>query len=164
MEIIKEYTCCFAGHRELSHEPAVIYSALETETERKIYAGYRDFITGGARGFDSIAAEAVLQLRERMKPYFTIRLIVALPCPPAEQTKFWCDGDRKKYENILSRADKTVIVSPHYYKGCMLKRNDYLVDSSAACVCYLTNEKRSGTSYTVNRAKQKGLEVVFSCP
>ena len=41
----------------------------------------------------------------------------------------------------------------------MHKRNRHLANNSSVCVCYLTEES-GGTFYTVNYAKQKGLEII----
>ena len=108
---------------------------------------------GGALGFDTIAAESVLELKEK---YPQIKLILVLPCK--DQTSGWYDSDVKKYNEILSRADKVVYTSERYYDGCMLKRNRYLVDNSGYCICYL-KRNTGGTAYTVNYARQLGVFV-----
>ena len=58
----------------------------------------------------------------------------------------------------MSRADRTVCVSEHYFKGCMQKRNRFLVDNSILCIYWLTNET-GGTKYTVKYAQSKGLKL-----
>ena len=108
--------------------------------------GYRFFGAGGALGFDTVAAMAVLDLK---KVYPDIRLILVLPC--RDQTRGWKESDIKKYEWIKSKADKVVYTSEHYYNGCMQKRNRHLVDHSSLCICYYTGQK-GGTEYTLNYA------------
>lgn len=61
--------------------------------------------------------------------------------------------------DIKERADKVVYVSQIYTKGCMHKRNRYLVDNSSVCVCYLT-ENKGGTAYTVNYASSKDKMII----
>ena len=63
------------------------------------------------------------------------------------------------YNDIKLRADKVKVLAPHYYNGCMQKRNRHLVDCSSACICFLTKHE-SGTAYTVNYAKENGLKIV----
>ena len=152
---MKEPICCFTGHR---HIPADEYNALnqrlEDEIENLIHQGVRYFGAGGALGFDTLAALAVL----RLKPaYPHIRLILVLPCK--DQTKGWDRADKKIYNQILRQADKVVYVSEQYTPGCMKTRNRHLVEYSSVCLCYLTNPK-SGTAYTANYAKQNGLRVI----
>jgi hypothetical protein len=72
----------------------------------------------------------------------------------------------EKSANILfdnhsdkSKADKIIILAPHYYNGCMQKRNRHLVDCSSACICFLTKHE-GGTACTVDYAKQKGLYLI----
>lgn len=75
------------------------------------------------------------------------------------QTKFWKQQDIDVYNDIKLRADKVKVLAPHYYNGCMQKRNRHLVDCSSACICFLTKHE-GGTAYTVDYAKQKGLYLI----
>lgn len=148
-------TCCFSGHREIPFDETIqIAERLEINIIKLIESGYRYFGTGGALGFDTMAAQTVLKLK---KEFPHIRLILVLPC--ISQTKNWKNRDIKIYETIKSQADKVVYTSSEYYNGCMLKRNRHLVDNSSACICYLANNS-GGTAYTVNYAYAKGLTVI----
>lgn len=119
-----------------------------------IEQGYCYFGAGGALGFDTIAAQTVLNLR---KKYEQVKLILVLPC--YSQAERWGSRDKQIYEEIKKSADKVVFTSDEYTKGCMQKRNRYLVDNSSVCVCYLTKNV-GGTAYTVNYAQKKRLEIV----
>lgn len=124
-------------------------SSIVCNTKKYLYFG-----AGGALGFDTIAAFAVLKLKER---YPDIRLILVLPC--FSQTRGWSQEDIEIYDDIKQKADKVVYTSQEYTRGCMHKRNRHLVDNSSACISYLT-ENKGGTFYTVNYAKSKGVEVI----
>ena len=124
---------------------------LKTTLIRLIEEGYVCFGAGGALGFDTLAAQCVLSLKNQ-HPH--IKLILILPC--ITQTKGWSENDIAIYEEIKSQADKVVYTSREYSRGCMFKRNRHLVDCSSVCVAYLTQEK-GGTAYTVNYAKEHGL-------
>ena len=152
---MKNITCCFTGHRHipLSKRKAVV-QRLKTELSALINNGYQFFMAGGALGFDTIAAQTVLDLKIE---YPHIKLILILPCP--NQTRGWNETDKQTYEYIKSRADKVVYTSQEYRRGCMHKRNRHLVDNSSVCICYLT-EDTGGTAYTVNYAKSKGLTII----
>ena len=111
-------------------------------------------MAGGALGFDTLAALVVLNLKSEFPQ---IRLILVLPCK--EQTKGWDKKDKKIYGQILGKADKAVYTSEHYKRGCMHKRNRYLVDNSGVCMCCKTKSS-GGTAYTVDYANQRGLEII----
>lgn len=147
-------TCCFTGHRNLPVEkiPEIRTRMYET-VEWLIRHGVLYFGAGGAMGFDTLAAQVVLELRKR---YPEIKLILVLPC--RDQTRGWPAEAITVYEVIRVAADKVVYISDAYHKGCMHERNRHLVDHSRQCVCYLT-ESCGGTAYTVAYAQQKELLV-----
>ena len=116
--------------------------------------GIRFYGAGGARGWDTLAAQIVLRLKGR---YPHIKLILVLPC--LTQTKGWRSEDVAEYERIKAQADKIVYTSQQYAPGCMHKRNRHLVDHSSVCVCYL-NRENGGTAYTVDYAEMQKLEVI----
>lgn len=147
-------TCCFTGHRVIpSGEKETIRNLLETAIEKAIQDGYRFFRTGGALGFDTLAAQTVLELKQQ---YPHIRLILVLPC--INQANGWKQADIDEYERINSLADKVVYTSREYTSGCMHKRNRHLVDNSSLCICYLTRLS-GGTAYTVRYAESKKINV-----
>ena len=151
---MKEKTCCFTGHREIEpSEFATIKGRVREKIETLIEQGVIYYGAGGARGFDTLAAEAVLELKGK---YPQIKLILVLPCP--DQTRGWKEEDIKKYIEIKERADKVVYTADHYYQGCMHVRNRHLVDYSAYCICYLRKDT-GGTAFTVDYAKSKGLTI-----
>lgn len=81
--------------------------------------GFKYFGTGGALGFDTIAAQAVLSVKET---HPEVKLILVLPCE--NQTKYWKQQDIDVYNDIKLRADKVKVLVPHYYNGCMQKETD----------------------------------------
>lgn len=148
-------TLCFTGHRDIpQNELPEIINKLVAYLQAYIQYGVKYFIAGGARGFDTIAASTVIKLRDR---HPQIRLILALPCE--DQTKGWSADDIEMYNWIFIQADQIVYTSENYFRGCMQKRNRYMVDNSKFCMCYLTKDT-GGTAYTVNYAQKHGLSVV----
>lgn len=148
-------TCCFTGHRDISTAQR---SALEGRLRETIIAlaerGVIYYGAGGALGFDTLAALAVLALKAEMPQ---LRLILVLPC--LSQTRGWPEADRQVYEAIKSRADKVRYISERYTADCMFRRNRHLVDDSGICVCYMSRPT-GGTAYTVKYARQRGLEII----
>ncbi len=154
--IEKSKVACFSGHRILPNDCIEIQSSLESAVKELIEQGVVFFGAGGALGFDMLAEEMILKMKEQ---YPQIRLVLVLPCPPVQQTLKWNDSQRKRYNDILERADKVRILSAEYTQNCMLDRNRHLVDNSGHLVCYLRNN-RGGTFYTARYAEQKGLNIL----
>ena len=152
---MKERTCCFTGHRKIpTPDMPRLKLALEKAIIKKIEEGVLYFGAGGALGFDTLAAQTVIDLRGT---YPDIKLILVLPCP--DQDKFWSEQERAIYADIKEKADKITYVEPSYTRYCMHKRNRHLVDNSAHCICYL-REPVGGTAYTVSYATKKGLDII----
>ncbi len=148
-------SCCFTGHRFLPAEKSdVIQSTLECLIRELCENGCREFFSGGAIGFDMMAAEAVLKLK---KTFPEIVLVMALPC--RDQHIKWGKADRMRYEKLLNRADRIVYLCESYVTGCMHLRNKYMVDNADLCVAYL-KKQGGGTEYTVRYAGEKGCRVV----
>ncbi|MCD7946698.1 MAG: SLOG family protein [Oscillospiraceae bacterium] len=148
-------TCCFTGHRKLpANQVQPILLKLEHEIDHLIAIGVTDFISGGAMGFDLIAAALIV---DKMKIAKNIRLIFALPCK--NQAELWPTDQQKLYYDLLKEADEVQYVSEAYTPFCMKKRNQYMVEHSSYCICALLYEK-SGTGQTVRYAYTKGLEVI----
>ena len=86
---MKERTCCFTGHRDIpQNEYASIKKRLGNEVEKLIKQGVIYYGAGGARGFDTLAAEVVIELR---KKYSQIKLILVLPCEGQES--MWSEAE-----------------------------------------------------------------------
>lgn len=153
--IKKEKACCFTGHRKIpKHRLQNMIINLDREIEILIEQGITDFISGGALGFDQIAASLIVAKKEKHK---NIRLIFALPCKNHDE--FWSENQRTLYKSLLCEADEIIYITQEYADGCMKKRNRYIVEHSLYCVCALLYEK-SGTGQTVRFARRKGLKVV----
>ena len=103
-------------------------------------------MSGGALGFDTVAALMVLEMR-RANP--DIQLVLALPC--RSQSSRWARPDQDVYQFLLKSADRIIYVSEDYFPGCMQKRNRFMVDHSDTCLCYLTR-CHGGTWNTVSYA------------
>lgn len=153
--IQKTRIACFSGHRKLPQDCTELRVNLEKAIVELIGRGVVFFGNGGALGFDQLAAETVLRLKEK---YPHIGLVMVLPCPPEQQSLKWSEDQKQQYFKILEQADKVRVLSPKYTNSCMLVRNRHLVDNSAYLICYLRKHS-GGTFYTVNYAKLKGLKI-----
>lgn len=148
----RETTCMFTGHRILDRGFRFerLYKTVVKLIEKR---GVDTFIAGGAMGFDTYAAQAVLKAKESG---YNVQLHLYLPCN--NQTEKWAQAHIIKYNEILERADYIDLVDKPYFDGCMKKRNYKMVDNASFCLCYF-NGKSSGTAQTVKYAISRGLEI-----
>ena len=148
----------FTGHRTETFYKEDLFKVVRL-LRKFASEGIVEYYAGGALGWDMTFESLVLALREKHFP--DIKLHLVLPCPPEEQTAGWEDYDIEEYQDILKAADSVEIVSDHYDKNCMKKRNERLVELGDICVCYY-NEKRtrSGTAQTVRIAEKQGKKII----
>ncbi|MFV0498381.1 MAG: SLOG family protein [Candidatus Fimivivens sp.] len=155
----RNFTCCFTGHRQIMPEHAqALAAAVENALRRLIAQGYFVFVAGGAMGFDTLAAEVVLKLKDEF-PH--LRLIIVAPC--ADQSDSWAAADQCRYERLRQAAHDFICLSATYTPNCMRKRNRCLVEMSSACLSYCLRP-RSGSAQTVALADAQGLEIVDIVP
>ncbi|MBR3691670.1 MAG: DUF1273 family protein [Clostridia bacterium] len=148
-------SCCFTGHRIIARDVREPLRNSLREVIGVLYEeGFRRFYAGGALGFDTLAAETVLEMREKLPE---LSLIIVRPC--ADQHLRWRKADREVYLAQLDAADEVVLLSPAYWRGCMQVRNRYLVDHAELCVAFGRRED-SGTMQTVTLALTAGIPVV----
>ena len=152
---MKEKTCFFTGHRRIEpSEYGIARENLRKAVIDLIDRGVIYFGCGGAIGFDTLAAETVLEIKKR---YPQIKLIMIYPCK--NQDLFWDTESKNKYARIKTLSDKCVYVSKEYNAQCMHTRNRHMVDCSSYCICYY-KKGNGGTAYTVEYAKRKGLTII----
>ena len=154
-EIDRSKGCCFTGHRHIPEDvrPILRERLLLCIQRLNEDNGVTTFYAGGCTGFDTLAAQAVLEYRVGHEE---VRLIIVVPY--AEQSRGWSQEDKDEYERIKAAASEVVCLAEHYFNGCMQKRNRYMVDRSAVCVCYQTKDD-GGTAYTVMYAQSKRTRV-----
>ena len=148
-------SCFFTGHRMIYSDRDKLLSCLREEILNKINDGVTTFIAGGAIGFDTMAAEQVIDMRSD----YPIRLLLYLPC--IDQNMRWHTKDKLKFEKILDCADRVFYITEGEYEaGCMKKRNSAMVDASDCGIVYLKKSIRSGSAQTIKMAREKGIDVV----
>lgn len=127
--------CCLTGHRSRGFpfprdKGSLLYDMyidnLSNEIYKLIQSGYDHYISGMAEGADIDFADTVLYFRDIEKESITLK--AALPYPVSPQKRITEYGFTR--EEILSLCDQKHIVSQYYHRGCMQKRNRYMVDKS----------------------------------
>lgn len=166
LKSINGKTICFTGHRP-NHLPWGYNEDCEKCKEFKTKLlnlvfecskiGFDTFISGVALGFDTFACDSVLFAKNKFPQ---IELMLAIPCK--NQPEKWGEVDKKRYEDILSRANP-FYVSTNYYQGCFIKRNHFMVDKADLVIaCF--DGKKGGTKSTVDYALKKRKNILFIKP
>ena len=164
MELEREITCCFTGHRpdklpwgDWEKAPACqdLKRRLNQAVESAYADGCRHFICGMALGCDMYFAAAVIALRRR---YHDVTLEAAIPC--ASQADRWNAAQRALYDSMLAECDEVSILQHGYTPDCMQARNKYMVDSSAVLLaCF--DGRPGGTMNTILYARRQGVQTVI---
>ncbi len=133
--------CVFTGHRELGDDfsPRKLKAAVKKVVEK----GVEVFYDGMAMGFDLLAAETVLSLKKQNPQ---IKLIACIPC--YGQEKNFSAKDKERYCKILKKADEKVLLSEHYFRGCMQVRDKYMAERADCMIAYC-KKQTGGAAYTV---------------
>ena len=147
--------CCFTGHRTIPLQELPALTAHVDEVIRTLYgAGCRRYYTGGAVGFDTLAACRVLLLREECPD---ARLYLLLPC--RDQHHAWPPSDIRRYEDILRGCDGFHYVEEAYSPHVMAARNMELIAHADVLVAY-ARRYASGAGQTVRAAEREGIPVL----
>ncbi len=143
--------CALTGHRVL--EADFDKNALYDRLEELVKAGYDYFLCGMAQGFDLLALEYLVALKQK----YPVQIEACIPF--AGQEKKYPEEERKKYKLLREWCDRSVVLFPSYAAGVYLARDRYMVDSCDTVLAYCRREK-GGTYYTVTYAERKGIPVV----
>ena len=160
-------TCAFTGYRpskmpwgynESDARCAEFRFRLREALEYLIGQGYTDFMSGGALGFDQMAARIVLSLREK---YPWVRLIMVIPFDG--QADKWSQEQRGRWLEIIEASDKVIHISHSYDKGVFFRRNHYMVDHVDLLLAAYDGQP-GGTAGTIAYAKRHGVRVTYILP
>ncbi|MBQ3423871.1 MAG: DUF1273 family protein [Clostridia bacterium] len=127
---------------------------LREALEYLIGMGYADFMSGGALGFDLMAAEMVLSLREK---YPWLRLIMVIPFDG--QADRWNDAQRSRWRRAIEASDRVIHVSHRYDRGVFFRRNHRMVAGADALLAAWDGQS-GGTANTVAYARRMGVKVL----
>lgn len=145
----------FTGHRNIPRDKEQgVRQQVKDAVLHLHNQGCRTFLCGMAVGFDMLAAEVVLSLKETLPD---IRLVAVVPYKG--QSERWSSYEQRRYERLLTMADKVRVLSERYYDGCLLRRNDYMISHANHIIAYFDGKPKGGTFYTVRKTTAKGLTV-----
>ena len=146
-----QHIVAFSGHRT--------YDGSVDDRLRSVVAdlyaeGVRIFRVGMAEGFDLAAGEAVLSL---MELYDDIVLEAYVPWP-LFSARFDRESKRR-YDAIIAKAQVIRYAGFAFQNSIFHQRNDMLVDGAGYLVAWW-NGSRSGTGYTVGRARRGQAKII----
>lgn len=148
-------TCCFTGHRTLYHSHEKIMAVLREQVAELVRAGYKNFISGGAAGFDLLATEVVL---ERKKDFGDVSLFLFVPYSTVFGLRSHASS---RLRTAALKAKEIYVTSESPTRYAPLVRDRQMVEQSNLCISYMRPDtQKGGTLYTVTQAHKKGIEVI----
>ncbi len=162
MKISPEISVAFTGNRDITPHRGLkcvdldgsLFECLSLRVEELYNQGKRYFLSGGAVGFDLLAAEVVLSLKGCC-PEISLILVI----PFAGQDAKYSQTDKLRYERVSSEAASVVIINEEGYDiAAYHLRNDFMVRHSSHIIAY-SNGRGKGTQSTIKLAKKLGVEV-----
>ena len=144
--------CALTGHRSLPKN--FDKNRLYDELEEMIRKGYDHFLCGMAMGFDLLALECLVDLKKKY------RFMIEAYVPFEGQEQKFPPAAKLKYRELIAWCDVVRLLYQHFQDGCYIVRNRMMVDRADLLFAYCTQE-RGGTVFTVNYAKQKGVEIRY---
>ena len=140
----KNKTCCFFGHREVTHN---IREKLKATIEKLITEdNVTEFYVGHQGQFDSMAYSVLKELKVN---YPQIRYTVVLAYMPDEHIKEFY-GEDTIFPDGLETVPKRFAIS---------KRNDWMIRQSGFAVCYV-HKVTGGAAKFREKAEKKGLKTI----
>ena len=140
----KNKTCCFFGHREVTHN---IRDKLTAIIEKLISEnGVTEFYVGHQGQFDSMVYSVLKELKAK---YPHIRYTVVLAYMPDEHIKELY-GEDTLFPDGMENVPKKFAIS---------KRNDQLIQQSSFAVCYV-HKVTGGAAKFRDKAMKKGLQII----
>ena len=144
MYMQKNKTCCFFGHREVTHnirgKLIEIIDNLITEKDVK------EFYVGHQGQFDNMAYSVLKELKSN---YPHIRYTVVLAYMPDEHIKE-VYGEDTLFPNGMESVPRRFAIS---------KRNDWMILHSSFAICYVYKITGGATKFR-EKAEKKGLKVI----
>ena len=141
---IKEKTCCFFGHREVTHN--IRPKLIEIIEKLIVDEGVTDFYVGHQGQFDSMVYSVLKELKAKF-PH--IRYAVVLAYMPDEHIKE-VYGEDTLFPDGMESVSKKFAIS---------KRNDWMIQQSGVVVCYVY-KVTGGAAKFREKAGKKGIRVI----
>ncbi len=162
MNISAATTVAFSGNRTIIIPSEYSADEFEELVRKELLAnikglydeGFRTFLSGGAIGFDLIAAEEVLRFKES---HSDVSLVIVIPFD--DHDKKYSDEDKQRYGRVKILSDSVIVINQEGYSlAAYHMRNDFLVNNCNHLIAYSNGHGR-GTISTINKALKRGVMV-----
>ena len=140
-----------------------IKEALTVQIKVLYQKGVKVFYVGCAVGVDTWAAEIIIELKQQAD-FSDMELFCAIPFHGQADT--FTDGQKKRYENVLSLCNNKEIINRHYSPTAYKRLNYYMIDNTQFLIAVYDRDRseRSGLGQTVNYAIKKNHQITFIHP
>ena len=140
----KNKTCCFFGHREVTHN---IREKLKATIEKLITEdNVTEYYVGHQGQFDNMVYSVLKELKAKFPQ---IRYTVVLAYMPDEHI-IELFGEDTLFPDGLESVPKRFAIS---------KRNDWMINQSGYAVCYV-HKVTGGAAKFREKAEKKGLQII----
>ena len=140
----KNKTCCFFGHREVTHN---IRTKLKAIIEKLITEdGVTEFYVGHQGQYDGMVYSILKELKAK---YTQIRYTVVLAYMPDEHIKEFY-GEDTLFPDGMETVPKRFAIS---------KRNDWMIKHSDVAVCYVHKITGDAAKFR-EKAEKRGLRII----
>ncbi|MBQ6847777.1 MAG: DUF1273 family protein [Clostridia bacterium] len=160
-------SCCFTGYRPQKfpfslENKTKEYTRFENALFEQILSlaeqGCHTFYCGMAMGFDLVAAENVIAVKNAFREPLKVICVLPFKGQSATFSDYW----KRKFDYVLENCDEQIYLAENYFRGCYQQRNIYMVDNSDYVVTWYDGQK-GGTENTVRYALKKGRYVFNIC-
>ncbi len=145
---MSEKRCFFIGHRDATEE---VLPALRTAVEQHIAEyGVTEFLVGHYGGFDRLAAQCVMEAKQR---HTGIRLTMLLPYHPTERkTKLPKGFDGSCYPSGQESVPRQLAI---------IRANRYAVDHSDYLIAYVCHAASNARNLVEYAEKRLSLHITY---
>ncbi len=156
MEIIKEKTCSFFGHRKIEASEALKKRLFEAVEEMILKNGVDTFLFGSRSDFDKLSLDTVTTLKEKHPHVKRVYVRAEYPYINESYTAYLM----KKYD--FTYYPEKILNSG---KAVYVERNREMIDKSKFCIIFYdenykpTQKTVSGTALACEYANEKKLII-----
>lgn len=156
MNIMKEKTCCFFGHREINETEELKSKLIETIEKLICEKQVDTFLFGSKSHFNSLCLELVTELKEKYPHIKRIYVRAEYPDINEQYTNYLLESYEETYypEHIRSSG-----------KAAYVERNYEMINKSKYCIVYYDEPnaptaRKSGTKIALDYAIKKGKQII----
>ena len=156
MNIMKEKTCCFFGHRTINETEELKSKLIELIEKLIVEKQVDTFLFGSKSRFNSLCLELVTEIKEKY-PHIK-RVYVRAEYPDINE----------QYKNYLLESYEDTYYPEHIRssgRAAYVERNYEMINKSKFCIVYYDEQgapttRKSGTKIALDYAVKKGNQII----